>query len=169
MAEIRQIDVAYYLGYERMLHGISDGPMFLADPGAKAIVIDSWHHIAKQYDIAVYAICVMSNHVHVLLRANAEDAEIEFEILMERHKRFTGREINRLHNSKGRRVWAEDPFDKDVRPGCFTQVLWYILNNPKKAGITDDVLNFPGNWWDPRLEQEYIAPYRSALKRKDVA
>ncbi|SEQ41273.1 transposase [Neolewinella agarilytica] len=159
-AEMRQVNMAYYLSYERLLDGMTDGPFFLADPRAKKIVIDSWLHIGRQYDLSIYAICVMSNHVHVLLRANDVNACIDLEMLMERHKRFTGRKINELHDAKGRRVWAEDPFDKDVRHGKFGLVLNYILNNPKKAGITDDILNFSGTWWDPRLEQEYITPLR---------
>lgn len=159
---IEAIEESAYLAYDKLLDQPKKGPTFLSEAGAKQIVIKSWHHIAKQYDLTVYAICVMSNHVHVLLRANQAEISINFGLLMERHKHFTAVQINRLQQAKGRRVWAEKAYDRDVRPNCFTKVFWYILNNPKKAGITDDVLNFPGTWWDSRLEENYIQPFRVA-------
>lgn len=80
---------------------------------------------------------------------------------MEAHKRFTGNQLNKLHGAKGRRVWAEKPYDRDIRDGRFTQVLWYVINNPKKAGITGDPINWVGTWINSLLEQEYIASYRN--------
>ncbi|MEM9259812.1 MAG: transposase, partial [Bacteroidota bacterium] len=153
-------ETKYFLMYDELLDQNDSGPKYLTGTSAKQLIIDSWHHCSRQYDLTVYAICVMSNHVHVRLRANGEFASWPLIPLMEKHKRFTGRQLNQLHNCKGRRVWAEDTFDRDVRPGRFNQVLWYLINNPKKAGITHDPLAFPGTWWDPRLNQEFIDPYR---------
>jgi hypothetical protein len=62
-------------------------------------------------------------------------------------------QLNRLQNKTGRKVWATLIWDRDIRSGKSTQVLWYVLNNPKKAGITDNVLSWHGNWWDERLEE----------------
>jgi hypothetical protein len=134
--------------------------MFLSSPEAKRIVIDSWLHIAVQYGLVIYAISVMSNHVHVILCTEKEEAEADLLLIMDRHKRFTGNKLNKLQDAKGREVWAEKIFDRDVRPGRFTAALWYVLNNPKKAGLTEDVLDWCGNWFNPILEQEYIGPQR---------
>ncbi len=149
-----------FLRYDSLLDAAADGPMFLSSCEAKQIIIDSWLHIAKQYQLIVYAISVMSNHVHVLLCTEKEEAEVDLEMVMERHKKFAGNQLNKLQHVKGRRVWAEKVFDRDVREGRFTSALWYVLNNPKKAGLTENVLTWCGNWFNPILEQEYIGPQR---------
>ncbi|MFK8164555.1 MAG: transposase [Lewinella sp.] len=160
--QLTDIAMQYYLRYDELLDQRKDGPMFLESPETKKIIIDSWIYLAERYKLTIYAICVMSNHVHLVLRATEDNAEIRLKPLMEIHRRFTSTMLNRLHNKKGRKVWATLIWDRDVRPGRFTSVLWYILNNPKKAGITSNVLDWCGNWWDERLEEEYIRPYRVA-------
>ena len=155
-----ELQIRNFLRYEKLLDFAKEGPMFLRSPAAKKIVIDSWTHIAQQYGLIIYAISVMSNHVHVVLRVEDDNAKVDLDRLMEAHKRFTGNQLNQLQNARGRRVWAEGVFDRDVRPGRFTTVLWYVLNNPRKAGLTNNVLTWPGNWFNPKLEKEYIRPQR---------
>jgi len=158
--QLRAIDIDFYLVYDELLDKRKSGPDFLKDSAAKQIIIDSWHHIAIQYNLIVYAICVMSNHVHVIVSARDDDASISSETVIVNHKKFTANKLNKLHNSKGRKVWAKDFFDRDIRSGSFNAVLWYVLNNPIKAGISPNPFTFPGTWWDPRLEEVYIKPYR---------
>ena len=160
--QLTNIALQYYLRYDETLDHLRNGPMFLESPEAKKIIINSWMYLAKQYKLTIYAISVMSNHVHLILRATEEGAEIRLQPLMEIHRRFTSTQLNRLQDKKGRKVWATLIWDRDVRPGKFTSVLWYVLNNPRKAGITESVLDWCGNWWDERLEEEYVKPYRVA-------
>ena len=170
-----KIDPTHHLSYKRdllelnlrgflRLDGAMDkakkGPFFLSTPAIQELIIEAWKQLAIIEDLTLYAICVMSNHVHVLLRGNREFDLVDGNRLMTRHKRFTARAINKMRGTQGTRVWAEKVYDRDVRPGKFALVLWYILNNPKKAGITDRPLDYAGSWWDPRLEEEYIGPYR---------
>lgn len=159
-AALTKIALRYYLRYDSALDESLEGPMFLESPEAKRIIMDSWHFIAKTHHLVIYAISVMSNHVHIILRAEGPTAYIPFEPLMESHKKYTGTQLNKLQGAKGRRVWAKRVWDRDIRTGKFTSALWYVLNNPKKAGLTNDVLNWHGNYFDPRLEEEYIRPYR---------
>lgn len=156
----RAIELRHYIEYDNLLDKRREGPRYLSDDKAQEIIIDSWHHIARQYKLVIYAICVMSNHVHVILRAIEEDAEISPELVLSAHKRFTGTKINRLLGRKGLPVWSRDFFDRDIREGAFTGVLWYVLKNPVKAGITQSPFTYSGTWFDSRLEEEYIGPYR---------
>ena len=162
LSEKRSTTICNFLLADKFLDIQKEGPMFLGDNKAKQIIINSWHHIAKQYNLTIYAISVMSNHVHVLLAANDEEAELDYKLIMERHKHFTATKINKFQGSLGRRVWAKIAFDVDVRPGRFERTLWYVLNNPKKAGLCEDIFNWAGNWWNPILDQEYVMPYRLA-------
>jgi len=160
---LTKLAIKYYLAYDGMLDQSVKGPHYLQSAKAKRIVIDSWHHLAKLEGLEIYAICVMSNHAHVILRVADERVTICLKDLMDRHKHFTATQVNKLQGKKGRRVWAVQVWDRDIRPGKFHAVLWYVLNNPKKAGLTTgDILDWSGNWYDPRLEEEYIRPYRAA-------
>lgn len=158
MALKTELHLCNYIRYDSLLDAATSGPVFLKSAEAKQIIIDSWHHIAQQYNLTIFVISVMSNHVHVVLQANNEN--IDLAMIMDRHKRFTANLLNKLHGRKGRVIWAKGVFDRDVRPGRFETVLWYVLNNPKKARITKDVLGWYGNWFNPLLEEEYIKPYR---------
>ena len=153
------IELAFFNKYEILVHKKRAGPMFLSHPAAQQVIIESWQHIAKTKNLSLYAICVMSNHVHVIVRGNDEDCDVDLVVLMESHKKFTATKINKLQQQKGRRVWAKDFFDRDIRKGTFTTVLWYVLRNPVQANLTENPFTYTGTWFDPRLEAEYIKPY----------
>jgi len=150
-----------YLRYDEFLDSATQGPRFLDTPAAKKLIIDSWLHLAKTDLLEIYAISVMSNHVHVLLRAREAGAELYLPGIMERHRHFTATQLNRLHDKKGRRVWDRRIYDRTVRTGAFTNALWYVLNNPVKAGITEDPLNWCGNWWNEELVRPFIVARRA--------
>jgi len=134
--------------YEQLVHDRSEGPKFLSNPASQKIIIDSWKYIAKTLNIAIYIVCVMSNHVHVILRGNDRDCDIDLEELMLSHKKFTATQINKTDNKKGRRVWAKDFFDRAIRKGSFTTVFWYVLKNPVLAGIVNNPFEYNGTWFD---------------------
>ena len=146
-----QVKDHFALRYDELLHRITDGPMFLADQKVKEIVRDSWLYFEKLGQIELIALCVMSNHVHVMLRHPSPDGVTSFKQLLDHHKRFTGTQINRLQQVIGREVWAPKGFDRDVRPGRFWEVFWYVINNPKQAGMTSTPLSWRGTWAKPGL------------------
>ena len=141
----------YELRYESYLHQAQHGPMYLADPAAKRVIIDSWLTLEARGEVVVHVISVMSNHVHVVLSHPDPNGISPVLPIFDRHQRFTATHINRLQQQKGRRVWATTVFDRDVRPYRYWQVLAYVLNNPVKAGITDDPLIWEGNYIAPAL------------------
>ena len=130
--------------------------MYLASPAAKEMIIKSWHHIARQRNLTIYAISVMSNHVHIILKANVMTDRIPLREVMRDHKKFTGTQLNRLHGTPGRRVWAEKEYSRIIRHDKFETVLWYVLNNPVKAGLTDDAVRWYGNFWATELKEGFI-------------
>ena len=150
-------EVDHYLAYDYLLDRPTAGPRYLRGAAAKRVVIESWHHIARQKGLKIYAISVMDNHVHLLLENRSEERLVSLTDILENHKKWTGTQLNRLHGMKGRRVWAEKEYSRTVRRGGFEHVLWYVLNNPVKAGVTDDPLIWYGNWWSPELYEAFIA------------
>jgi len=155
-----KLEESHFGMYEQLVHDRSEGPKFLPNPASQKIIIDSWKYIAKTLNISIYIVWVMSNHVHVILRGNQKDCDIDLEELMSSHKKFTATQINKTDNKKGRRVWAKDFFDRDIRKGSFTTVFWYILKNPVLVGIVNNPFEYKGTWFDTRMEQEYVTPYR---------
>ncbi|MGB3801818.1 MAG: hypothetical protein WA952_18515 [Lewinella sp.] len=148
--------IRFYLDYDNLLDRATCGPTLLNTPAAKRIILDSWHFIAEQRRLKVYAISVMSNHVHIILASRDDHSSCLLKETLRDHKRFTGNLLNRLHKTPGRRVWAEKEYDRVIRRGKFERVLWYVLNNPVKAGITDDAIGWFGNWWAPELQKSFI-------------
>ncbi|MBB4080056.1 REP element-mobilizing transposase RayT [Lewinella aquimaris] len=145
----------YYIAFDTLLDKAMQGPRFLQDAAAKQVVIDSWKFIARRYGLRIYAISVMSNHVHVLLENRSASSTPLADILTE-HKRFTATKLNRMQDAKGRRVWAEKEYSRTVRFGHFERTLWYVLNNPVKAGLTDDPTNWCGNYYTEEMRSNFV-------------
>ena len=144
-----------YLTYDGLLDRARTGPRYLAGTNEKRIVLDSWMVVARQFGLRIFAISVMSNHVHVLLE-NKEGSRVPLEHIMQQHKRFTATQLNRLHQQPGRRVWAEREYSRTVRYGNFERTLWYVLNNPVKAGLTDDAASWSGNWYSEEVATNFV-------------
>lgn len=150
---LASLEVQHYVLYDMLLDKTTNGPMFLAGTKAKAVIINSWKFLALKHGFKLYAISVMSNHVHVVV-SNSLDEELDLKPILHRHKQFTAYQLNQLQQKPGRRVWARRVFDRDIRPGKFGVVMAYVLNNPVKAGLTDSLFNWSGNYWDKKLEEE---------------
>ncbi|MTB49763.1 transposase [Lewinella sp. W8] len=118
----------------------------------KRVVIDSWKFLADKGDLELIAVCVMNNHVHVLIGGGTN--LVDLPELMHRHKTFTAVKCNKLLGRKGK-FWAYDFFDRDLRPGTFHQVLSYILNNPVAARSVQHWTEYPGVY----LTEELVGKY----------
>ncbi len=76
--------------------------------------------------------CIMPNHVHTLLEVVDNWGLSE---IVHSWKSFTAKQANALVNSRGR-FWQEDYFDRYIRDERhFNRALYYIENNPVKAGL----------------------------------
>ncbi|NJB85833.1 REP element-mobilizing transposase RayT [Lewinella marina] len=110
---LRNLQEEYQLRYDQLLDRIQEGPRLLEDPEIKQLIIDQWLFNEQRGLVEVYAISVMSNHVHVLLAHPDEYGVTPFRSLLEAHKRYTARLINKKLDRPGRRVWASKAFDRD--------------------------------------------------------
>jgi putative transposase len=92
---IRESKIVFAMA-DRYLDSAVDGPMHLKDPAAAKIVEDSiCYGAGERYDL--FAWCVMSNHVHVLLTPRWK-----LERVTQGIKGYTAHEINGLQNERGR-------------------------------------------------------------------
>ncbi|MFT5015704.1 MAG: putative transposase [Limisphaerales bacterium] len=143
----------YELALDDAIHqAVIDNPMFLAQEGVAEIIINSWFFL-QESGIYIYAICVMSNHVHLVVRALDEAVEVPIGQLIGRHKSFTAHKINGLFKREEQGVWNRTYFDRRVRTGRFSAVIWYVLNNPVKAGLVDDWRDWPGTYLNADFDE----------------
>ena len=118
----------------------------------------------KSFDEQYYwlvAYTVMSNHVHVLLDTYCQlaklspDAHISnenyvpYEKFMQLIKGNASFTINQLLGGKGR-LWQHESYDHLVRnEEEFRNIIWYILNNPVKAGLVENWMDYPMTYFRP--------------------
>jgi REP element-mobilizing transposase RayT len=122
------------------------------------IVIDSIRHCQKEKGLILYAWCIMSNHVHLVVGAKNKDTS---DILRD-FKKFTSKQIiqaienNPVESRKGwmlkifkeageqnsrntyYQFWRQDNQPKELYSDHFIKLkIEYIHNNPVEAGVVD--------------------------------
>ncbi|HTW33123.1 MAG TPA: transposase [Rhizomicrobium sp.] len=117
-----------------LMHRLIDegrGCCLLRTPENAAIVANALRFFdGERYKLLAWVI--MPNHVHAMVE------QIEghrLDRIVHSWKSFTAKQINRRLDSDGR-VWARDYFDRYVRDERhYFNALYYIENNPVKAGL----------------------------------
>jgi putative transposase len=132
---IRESKIVFLVA-DRYLDSSQRGPLYLREVMSaslveKAILCGG----AERY--ALYAWCVMANHVHVLMTPRWELRKITQGI-----KGYTAHKINALDCQRGRTVWQDESFDHWVRDDDeLMRIVHYIENNPVAAGLCQ-----PADW-----------------------
>ena len=119
---------------------------------ARIITCALHYHEGKKYELHAY--CVMSNHVHLLIRALKQDNENYYHIadLLQALKRYTANEINKRLGKSGN-LWDDYYFDRIIRnEQYYHNVVNYILMNPVAAGL----VKHPEDWRDSYYNPEFL-------------
>ena len=101
-----------------------------------------------------YAYCLMSNHVHLLIKTHHEDIGATIKHLAVMYALYFNRKYSRAGHLFQDRFKSEPVNDM----AYFITLLRYIHQNPLKAGIVQNVSNYPWSSW-----QEYIDETPTAL------
>ena len=139
------------------------GPHFLKDAAISDIIQSKLKSFDEQYYWLV-AYTVMSNHVHVLLDTYCQLAQlppdvaisdenyVSYERFMRLIKGNTSFLSNQLLGRNGT-FWQHESYDHLVRnEEEFYKIIWYILNNPVKAGLVKNWMDYPMAY----LRPEYL-------------
>ncbi len=139
-----------YVRLERVLDK-AEGPRWLARPQLADIVQKEIHALHPQY-YHLHAFCLMPNHVHLLVDTQdipappARKKNISFTALtyaLWLLKGRTGHACQKLLGQSGR-FWGRESYDHVVRSNDeFQRILFYIVNNPVKAGLVDRWQDWP--------------------------
>ena len=106
---------------------------------ATTSVIAQFLHLAEEYNFAVPAYCVMTNHLHALLRGC--EARSDFRQFVVRFKQRTGFDWKQR---TGQTLWQEGYFDRVLREEeTDLSVIAYIAANPVSAGLAASCAEYP--------------------------
>jgi putative transposase len=95
--------------------------------------------LAREFEFAVVAYCVMPDHLHLLLEGQSEQADLERFVI--RVKQNTGFAFRRTHNGS---LWQPGYHERVLRDDESTlAVARYILENPVRAGLAKTLGEWP--------------------------
>lgn len=140
----------YFKRFEDFLDSNLNEPHYLKNPDVAALNAQSLHfYDEKRYKL--WAFCIMSNHVHVLLTL-LPGAPNLWKVVQD-IKKFTAAKGNQILGRKGEKFWEDESYDHLVREkeGEFDRILRYILNNPVKAGIVEEWQAYNWSFCPPDL------------------
>jgi REP element-mobilizing transposase RayT len=154
---IRQnIASRYHLGIDEALHSLSNGPYHLNKPEIACLVMKALQWSAENDRWFLYAACIMGNHLHVVVRAPNNQESVPLGPIMSSLKRYTARQSNLMLKATGQAFWAPTYYDRDVRPGRFMRVMWYVLNNPVSAGLVEGWEDWPYTYLHPEYRDLFV-------------
>jgi REP element-mobilizing transposase RayT len=130
-----------YLGYGRYFVTActhSRRPVF-ADTEVGRWLVEELMQMANEDGFAITAYCIRPNHVHLLLEATRDVADLTRFIT--RWKQRTGFQWKRRHSAL---LWQEGYFDRVLRDFDDERaVIAYIIGNPVRAGLAETADAYP--------------------------
>lgn len=138
----------YFGRIDDLLDRVTDGPHWLRIPAVAQIVCDGLHNRdGKTYDLIAY--CVMPNHCHIVLTPLPiePDSYQPLSRIMHVLKGYSAHEANGVLKRQGK-FWQAESYDHFVRDGAeLERIIYYVVNNPVKAGLVDDWDQWPWTYW----------------------
>lgn len=132
---------------DRHLGSAVAGSVDLTEPAAASIIEESIRFGSPER-YALYSWCIMSNHVHVLLKPIQD-----LRLIMKAIKGATARRINRLHARSGV-FWQDESYDHWARDEAeMFRIIHYIEDNPVSVGLCERAGDWP--WSSARFRPEW--------------
>lgn len=147
----RNYEAAYFEKFDALLDGDSLGPRWLGMPAVAEIVKEALHYRdGKEYNLLAY--CIMPNHVHLVFtlplgdianvgrpdwssKGRRDSSPYIVTRILENLKWYTALKCNKVLGRAGA-FWQHESYDHVIRDGEeLEQTIWYVLNNPVKAGL----------------------------------
>jgi REP element-mobilizing transposase RayT len=145
-----------FLRMENCLNAVDNTRDWLVRPGVPDLILSNLGWLEKERGWHVYAVTVLSNHVHILLR-NQEGRSGHLLDDIGFYKSYVAAQSNRMLGRKGT-FWAREGFDHWCRnEDKVKSVARYICANPVKAGLVKVWTDWP---WTRCVE--WLRPEASA-------
>ena len=141
-----------FMKFDDSLGKLSTGDINLNEEQI-AEIIKSTLHIHDGIKYVLHCYCIMSNHLHFVIKPlkDKQDKIYKVSNIIQSIKRYTSMEINKSKNRTGQ-VWDDFYFDRIIRTEEeYRKVIGYILNNPVKAGLVQDLMQWRDSYFIEEL------------------
>ncbi len=110
-------------------------PWFRLYPELASIAVQVLCHVGTAREAALYAWCIMPDHVHLLLQDNDLSGFVRL---------FKGKMTPKASSIEpGRKLWQRSFYDHGLRrEESLSDIARYIWENPVRAGIIDNPVNY---------------------------
>jgi putative transposase len=109
--------------------------------------------------VELIAFCIMSNHVHVVVRMFSEkESDVSWTLTswLQSVKQFSSKACNKLLGNGGSKFWQKESYDRLVRDREeLYRIISYTLDNPIKAGLCKNRSDWKWNYIKEKYN-EYI-------------
>ncbi|HPN32468.1 MAG TPA: transposase [bacterium] len=120
-------------GYYHLFNRFVNGEKYFREDSDVIQFLSMFKKYAAKFEIKLILYCIMHNHFHILLKLGNGDLSNFLEIFGTNFARW----MNKKYNRKGH-LWQERHKTKLIdKEKYLKQVALYILNNPKRAGLTN--------------------------------
>lgn len=121
---------------------------YLVDPQIAKLTMEAIEHRTAIGVWSAIEYVVMPNHIHLVVEMGSGRLKQSFESFKER----TGRLSLKALNLKGDHFWQREWFDHWIRtPEEEAAIIEYIRQNPVKAGLVSNYLEWPYGSWHRRV------------------
>lgn len=111
----------------------------LRDHSVATMVLERIRRSSSRYGFAIYAYCLMPDHVHLLVHRTSPAADLR------RFVKTAKQSSGQTYAARAkRRLWQESYYDHVVRPEeDLSAIARYIIENPVRAGLVESSLDYP--------------------------
>lgn len=145
--------------YHVMLRGVN-GQIIFEDSEDYQKLIQTIIEYKEVCGYKVYAFCLMSNHIHLLLKEGKEDLGMIFRRIGARYVYWYNWKYKRTGHLFQDRYKSEVVEDDKY----FLTVLRYIHQNPIKAGIENDIAKYSWSSYNEYLGKNSVCDTKFALR-----
>ena len=137
-----------YGRWDTLLDNAEFCPRWLGQAEIAEIVKEAFRYRAGR-DFELFAYSIMPNHVHAVVEPLESEYHSDLPPLskiMQSFKRHTARQANLLLGRQGA-FWQDESYDRVIRNEAeFQRVVYYVLENPVKAGLVPDWEAWPWSY-----------------------
>ena len=124
------------------------GLTWLKEPEVASIIVEAFHYRDdKAFELDCFTI--MSNHVHAVFAPLKDKSGTPYSLsgIMQSLKRRTASLANDVLRREGT-FWQAESYDHVIRDESeWQRIVWYVLNNPVKAGLVTDWQEWPWTYF----------------------
>ncbi|MCL2390265.1 MAG: transposase [Endomicrobia bacterium] len=164
MARISRKDIGGKY-FHIMVQGIAKESIF-PDDNSKGYYLSCLRDGKDKASVKIFAFCVMSNHVHILLES---DSISKLSSFMNSVNAKYAKYYNTINNRVGYVFRGRFKSEIIEEPKYLINCLAYIQNNPVKAGIVKNAQDYGHSSYTNYLTGLGIVDFKSAAKHYDIA